>query len=97
MVLEKETTMNPGSQWIVEFGVRENQAREQRRKGTTRQEEETTDIITRPTFGQRCLGVIGHLLLVAGAWLNRQAGGGDPAEGGIEALRDWRVDPGTAS
>jgi hypothetical protein len=97
MVLKKETTMNPGSQWIVEFGERENLAREQCWKEKTSEREQTTDSIATPSLGRRCLGVIGHLLLVAGVWLKRQAGEVYPADGDIGAMRRRRVDPGTPS
>lgn len=83
--------MNPGSQWIVEFGVRENQAREQSWQEKTRLEEAESPLVAAPPFARRCLGMLGHFLLVAGGWLNRQAGEVYRADGGTGALGERRA------
>lgn len=75
----EETTMNPGSQWIVEFGVRENQARERRGREQAGQVDGTDTVVTAPRFGQRYLGGGGHLwagdcLIVVGTWLKARFG-----------------------
>jgi hypothetical protein len=89
--------MQLGSQWIVEFGMRDMQAREQRWREKARQEEEASPLAAAPSYGQRCLSGVGHLLLVAGAWLNWQAGEVYRADRGSEPLRDRRVDQRTPS
>ncbi|HEX5414865.1 MAG TPA: hypothetical protein VFZ25_04305 [Chloroflexota bacterium] len=88
--------MNPGSQWIVEFAARENQARERSARNNAGHDG-TDQIVTAPNWGQRCLGSVGHLLLVAGAWLNRQAGEVYRAEGTARVLVDRQVDSGSPS
>ena len=66
--------MQLGGQWIVEFGVRENEAREQSWKEKACQGDAITDTVATPSFGGPCLGGVGHLLLVAvSGWVGRRA------------------------
>ncbi len=88
--------MQLGSQWFVEFAAREHQAREERRNDEPEREAGTPGLIAAPSFGQRCLGSAGQLLLIAGAWLSRQAGEVYRMDAGIEALRDRSVEQGAA-
>ncbi len=88
--------MQLGSQWIVELAARESQARVRRWSEEHSREEGVTDLGRTASLGRRCLALGGHLLLVVGAWLSRQAGEVYRVDGGVEAVRDRRVEQGAA-
>src|SRR5215472_13722338 len=69
----KETTMNPGSEWVVEFAVRERRAREHSTWARA-VEEEVPDLAGGTQwFRQPPVRRIHHLLLVFGTLFSRQA------------------------
>jgi hypothetical protein len=69
----KETTMNPGSEWVVEFAVRERRARELTTRAWAEQEEVPDLASGTQWFRQQPLRRIHHLLLVVGTSLSRKA------------------------
>ena len=63
--------MNPGSEWVVEFAVRERRARELSTRAWAEQEE-VPDLAS-GTRWFKALRRIHHLLLVVGTLLSRKA------------------------
>jgi hypothetical protein len=89
--------MNPGCESIVAFAVREEQARERHVWARDGQEAKPGSAVGARRFGLESLRRVGHLLLVVGAWLNRQTGESPRADDAVAVWGDRRVGRGTPS
>jgi hypothetical protein len=70
----KEKTMIPGSEWVVEFAVRERRARAESARAAWDEQQTVRDLASSTRrFRQQPLRRIHHLLMVAGTSLSRKA------------------------
>jgi hypothetical protein len=89
--------MNPRSECIVQFATRDTRAREPHARARDGQEAKPGSAVGARRFGQESLRGVGHLLLVVGVWLNRQAGESPRADDTVAVWGDRRVGRGTPS
>ena len=85
--------MYPGSEWVVEFAVRDWRAREQSTWARAEQEEVPDPARGAQSFMQQPLRSIRHLLLVVGTLLSREARDLPRVETAVEewGSRSWPV------